>query len=65
VQYGDGRTDTESYEWTDTVKKNLESFAAAIAGKGTYIFTDEQKVANIATLEAICRSALLNAPVAV
>ena len=65
VRYKDGRAESRDYEWTDTVKANLESFARAIAGKSAYIFTDEQKVANIAVLEAICRSAATNAAVAV
>jgi predicted dehydrogenase len=65
VQYKDGRKESRDYEWVDTVKMNLENFANAITGKAPYIFTDEQKVANIATLEAICRSAASNAPVAV
>jgi predicted dehydrogenase len=65
VQRADGRVESRDYEWTDTVKANLESFARAIEGKHAYVFTDEQKVANIATLEAICRSAATNAPVAV
>jgi predicted dehydrogenase len=65
VQYADGRAQSRDYEWADTVKGNLESFARAIEGKGAYVFTDQQKVANIATLEAICRSAATNAPVPV
>ena len=65
IHYNDGRAESRDYEWVDTVKLNLESFAWAIAGKGTYIFTDEQKIANIATLEAICRSAATNAVVSV
>jgi hypothetical protein len=47
------------------VRENLELLAHAIEGKATYIFTDAQKVANIATLEAICRSAKENRPIAV
>ena len=65
VHYRDGRTESRDYQWADTVKANLESFARAIAGQGAYVFTDEQKVANIATLEAICRSAATNATVPV
>jgi predicted dehydrogenase len=65
VHYKDGRVESRDYEWVDTVKENLESFARAIEGKSAYMFTDGQKIANIATLEAICRSAATNAPVAV
>ncbi len=65
VHYADGRQESRDYEWVDTVRLNLESFAGAIAGKAPYVFTDEQKVANIATLEAICRSAASNAVVSV
>ena len=65
VQYKDGRRDNFEYEWSDTVRENLERFANAIEGKEAYPFTDEQKIANIATLEAICQSAATNLPVKV
>jgi predicted dehydrogenase len=65
LQHRDGRTETREYGWADTVKANLESFARTVEGKGTYVFTDEQKIGNIATLEAICRSAATNAAVTV
>jgi predicted dehydrogenase len=61
----DGRHETIEYAWTDAVRANLEAFARAAEGKGSYPFTDEQKIANIAALEAICRSAAVNAPVAI
>jgi predicted dehydrogenase len=63
LQRRDGRRETVTYEWTDAVRANLESFARAAEGKGEYPFTDEQKIANIAALEATCRSAATNAPV--
>jgi predicted dehydrogenase len=63
MHYKDGRAESREYEWADTVKANLESFAGAIEGKSTYVVTDEQKVENIAVLEAICRSVAINAPV--
>jgi predicted dehydrogenase len=65
MHYRNGRVETRDYEWIDTVRANLESFAHAIERRSTYMFTDAQKIANIATLEAICRSAETNAPVAV
>ncbi|WP_413719325.1 Gfo/Idh/MocA family protein [Silicimonas sp. MF1-12-2] len=43
--------------WEDSVVRNLESFAAAIAGQADYPFTTEQMVHNIEVLEAITRSA--------
>ena len=65
VQHRDGRRETREFAWTDTVRENLELFAAACAGQATYPFTDMQKLNNIATLEAVCRSAATNVPVAV
>ena len=64
-QHRDGRTETRAYEWADTVKANLEAFARAAEGKGSYIFTDEQKIGNVAVLEAVYRSAASNAPLQV
>jgi predicted dehydrogenase len=65
VQHADGRREVRELAWTDTVRENLELFARAARGAAEYPFTDVQKVANIATLEAICRSAAANAPVKV
>ena len=65
VQHRDGRVETRDYAWTDTVRDNLEAFARAAEGKGAYIFTDAQKIGNVAVLEAIYRSAAGNAPVEV
>src|ERR687885_87412 len=55
VQFRDGRRETRDYEWTDTVRANLEAFARAAERKGSYGFTDAQKIGNIAVLEAVCR----------
>ena len=63
LQHRDGRCETRSYEWLDTVRVNLETFAMAIEGGAPYPFTDAEKIGNIAVLEAICRSAASNAPV--
>jgi len=38
------------------VAASLEAFAAAVAGKDEYPFTREEKIGNIAVLEAIARS---------
>ena len=65
VQHRDGRTDTRAYEWQDAVRIGLETFARSIEAGAPYPFTDEQKIGNIAVLEAICRSAATNAPVAI
>ncbi len=45
------------FAWEDAVVRNLEAFAAAIAGTAEYPFTSEQMVHNIEVLEAIARSA--------
>jgi predicted dehydrogenase len=65
LQRKDRQQETRTYQWTDTVRENLELFARAIEGKAEYIFTDAQKIANIATLEAICRSVAENLPIAI
>jgi predicted dehydrogenase len=65
VQHRDGRRESRDYEWTDTVRENLESFARAGEGKGEYIFTDTQKIGNVAVLEAVAQSVATNAPVPV
>jgi predicted dehydrogenase len=65
VQKRDGTRDVRTYEWTDTVRGNLEIFAQSCEGRAVYPFTDEEKIANIATLEAVCRSAATNQPVRV
>jgi predicted dehydrogenase len=51
------------YEWTDSVRANLDQFAAAIGGRAEYVFTDAQKIGNIAVLEAIVRSVREATPV--
>jgi predicted dehydrogenase len=63
LQHRDGRREERTYEWVDTVRANLETFARAIEGGAPYPFTDAQKIGNIAVLEAICRSAAENVPV--
>jgi predicted dehydrogenase len=65
VQHRDGRRESRDYEWTDTVRANLEAFAGAAKGQGSYIFTDAQKIGNVAVLEAVTRSVATNTPVAV
>jgi len=59
------KPEVKTYEWTDTVKTNLEAFAAAAIGAGDYPFTDEQKIGNIAVLEAVAQSAASGQPVVI
>ena len=65
IQYRDGRRETRDYEWIDTVRIGLETFARAVEEGAPYPFTDAEKIGNVAVLEAICRSAAANAPVTV
>lgn len=65
VRYRDGRREERTYEWSDTVRANLELFALSLRSEADYPFTDDQKVGNIAVLSAIRRSAAFGAPVAV
>ena len=65
VEMRDGRREAWDYQWEDTVRLNLEAFARAAQGQGEYMFTDAQKIANIATLEAICTSVAEGRPVKV
>ena len=44
----------------DTIKSNLEEWSLAILNKGTYRFTDKEKIENVALLEAIDQSILDN-----
>jgi predicted dehydrogenase len=46
-----------TYDWTDSVRANLDLFAQAVRGAAQYSFTAEQLVGNIAILEAIVASA--------
>ena len=62
LQHRDGRRESRDFAWSDTVRANLEAFARAVEGSAPYRFTDAQKVANIATLEAITRSVASRAP---
>jgi len=57
-----GAPESRRFEWTDTVRANLEAFADAIEGKA-YPFTDAEMIANVAVLEALCESADTGRPV--
>lgn len=65
LQRSDAEPIQRDYPWLDTVRANVEAFADAIAGKACYPFTDAEKIANIAILEAVTRSAMTGAAVAV
>jgi predicted dehydrogenase len=51
-----GVPQTREYNSINTVRTNLEAFAEAVGGGAPYPFTTEEKLHNIATLEAIVRS---------
>jgi predicted dehydrogenase len=51
------------YDWTDSVRANLDLFARSIRGEAAYPFTDAQKIGNIAVLEAVARSVAEGRPV--
>ena len=61
----DGHRIETEFKPFDSVKANFEAFADAIEGHNMYRFSEEQLVHNIATLEAICKSAELGQPVKV
>lgn len=46
-----------TFDWTDSVRANLEQFAQSIRGEQSYAFTDAQKIGNIAVVEAVVTSA--------
>ena len=51
-----GKVETRTFEPHSPVLANLEEWAGAVEGRGTYRFTDAELIANIAVLEAIARS---------
>jgi predicted dehydrogenase len=63
VQYRDGNRETEEFGWENAVLLNLEAFARAIRGTQPYPFTDQQKIGNVAVLEAVAQSVASGAPV--
>ncbi len=52
----DGVQHSETFDPKDPVRANLEEWADAVAGNGSYRFTDEERVGNVALLEAIAKS---------
>jgi predicted dehydrogenase len=57
-----GAPESRRFEWTDTVRANLEAFADAALGRSAYPFTEAEMLANVAVLEAICASAETGRP---
>ena len=56
LSQGDGPPSTETWPPIDTVRANIEAFAAAVAGRGANPYGDEQMIHAVAVLEAIVRS---------
>ena len=52
----DGVQHSRTFDPKDPVRANLEEWAGAVAGNGSYRFTDEERVGNVALLEAIAKS---------
>lgn len=50
-------TETEVFDWTDSVTANLEAFGAAIRGEAPYPYSDFELLHNIEVLDAIVESA--------
>jgi predicted dehydrogenase len=50
-------TETDVFEWTDSVTANLEAFGAAIRGEASYPYSDFEMLHNIEVLDAIIQSA--------
>jgi predicted dehydrogenase len=54
----DGEIHTRTYRHTNTVRANIDQWAAAALGGGTYRFLDHELVHNVEILEAIVHSAV-------
>ena len=52
----DGVQNSQTFPRKDPVRANLEEWAAAVEGRGEYRFTDQQRIGNVAILEAITKS---------
>jgi predicted dehydrogenase len=60
-----GEPESRTFRSIDTVRANIEAFADAAARRSPYPIPTAQKLHNIATLEAICKSAESGMPVTV
>ena len=63
ITMNDGNTIDKTFEWTDTVSKNIHHFVDAAKGKVQYLFSDIEKYQNIAILEAIYNSSQISQPI--
>lgn len=52
-----GEPTTQVLAGADSVRANLHEWADAVEGRGSYRFTDEQRIGNVAVLEAVARAA--------
>lgn len=52
----DGVQHSQTFDAKDPVRANLEEWADAVAGRGDYRFDDDERVGNVALLEAIAKS---------
>ena len=53
----DDEQNSRTFKYTDSVKANMEEWANAVDGKGTYRYSNAQILHNVEILEAIVRSA--------
>ena len=53
----DDEQNSRTFKYTDAVAANMEEWAGAVAGQGTYRYTNPQILHNVEILEAIVRSA--------
>jgi predicted dehydrogenase len=58
----DGKRTKKVYKPRDTVKMNFEAWADAVSGKKPYRFTNEERIANVAVLEALATSTKTGKP---
>lgn len=65
VSTSDKPVRAKEFQNIDTVRANLEAFADEITSQGHYPFLREEKIENIAVMEAIIDSATRNTPVLV
>ena len=60
IVMNDGTILNETYDWVDTVSKNIHNFVYAARKKEKYIFSDIEKYQNIAVLDCIYKSSKVN-----
>jgi predicted dehydrogenase len=58
-----GQPQTKEMPSINSVAANLTAFAGAVAGNGPYPFSSEEKIGNIAVLEAVAQSVRTGLPV--